>query len=46
MTRQVTILMDDDLYCRVREYQTRTMLEHDMTYSFSDAVNDLLAKGT
>ena len=45
MKKRVTIMMDDELDRRIREHQARMMLERNGTYSYSDAVNDLLAKG-
>ena len=45
MKKHVTFRIDDDLYRRIREYQARVALERDGTYSFSEAVNDILARG-
>ncbi len=45
MTKRVTFTIDDDLYRRIRKYQARMMLVRDGTYSFSEAVNDILARG-
>ena len=44
MKKRVTLMMDDELDRRIREYQVRIMLARDGTYSFSDAVNDILAR--
>ena len=45
MKKRVTLMMDDEMDCRIREYQAKMMLERNGAYSYSDAVNDLLAKG-
>ncbi len=44
MAKRVTITFGDDLHRRIRECQVRTMLERNRAYSFSEAVNDLLAR--
>ena len=44
MAKRATILVDDGLDRRIREYQARKILEGNKAYSFSDAVNDLLAR--
>lgn len=45
MKKHVTFAIDDDLDRKVREHQVRMMLELNETYSFSDTINDLLARG-
>ena len=37
-------MINDELNRRVRKCQFRMMLERNRTYSYSDAVNDLLAR--
>ena len=44
MAKRVTITIDDGLDRMVREHQARKILEGNKTYSYSDAINDLLAK--
>ena len=45
MAKQVTIMIDDELDRRVREHRAKKTLEDNRTYSYSAAVNDLLARG-
>lgn len=45
MKKRITLMMDDELDRRIREHQAGMMLERNRTYSYSDAVNDLLARG-
>ncbi len=45
VAKHATILMDDELIRKIRKHQARMMLERNAAYSFSDAVNDLLARG-
>ena len=45
MAKRVTILIDEELDRRVREYQAKMMLEGNKACSYSAAMNDLLARG-
>ncbi len=38
-------MVDNELDRKIREYQAKTMLDTNRTYSYSDAINDLLARG-
>ena len=42
--KRTTFTIDDELDRKVREHQARTMLATGKAYSYSDAINDLLAK--
>ena len=44
MTKHATVTIDDELDRRVREYRARMMLASNKAYSYSAAVNDLLAR--
>ncbi len=46
MAKRVTIMISDDLDRRVRQYQAKTIQDTNKAYSYSRAINDLLAKGT
>ena len=37
-------MMDYELVRKIREYQVRVMLEDNKTYSFANAINDLLSR--
>ena len=45
MARHATLLIDDEVHRRVREHQARKTLERNKAYSYSAALNDLLARG-
>ena len=45
MAKRVTIMIDDELDRRIREHQARVTMERNKAYSYSAAVNDLLARG-
>ena len=45
MAKRVTIMIDEELDRRVREHQAQKMLERNKAYSYSAAMNDLLARG-
>ena len=45
MLKRVTIMIDDEVDRMVREYQVKKMLEDNKAYSYSAAMNDLLARG-
>ena len=45
MAKRVTIMIDDEVDRRVRQYQAQKMLDTNKAYRYSDAVNDLLAGG-
>ncbi len=42
MRRRVTFMIQDDLDRKVRQYQAKVMLGSNRTYSYSDAINDIL----
>jgi len=44
--KRITIVFDDDIDKKVREFQAKTIKKNNSTYSFSRAVNDLLRKTT
>ena len=44
MAKHVTIQIDEELDRMVREHRARMMLASNKTYSYSAALNDLLAK--
>ena len=44
MAKRVTIQIDEELDRRVREHQAGMMLASNKAYSYSAAVNDLLAR--
>jgi hypothetical protein len=44
MGRRVTIMIDDSLDKKIRQYQAKIMQKENSTYSYSRAVNDLLQK--
>ena len=45
MTKRVTLMMDDELGRKIREYQAEVMLERNKAHRYSDAVNDILTRG-
>ena len=45
MAKHVTIWIDGELDRRVREHQAKMMLASNKAYSYSAAINDLLARG-
>ena len=44
MAKRVTIMIDDELDGRVKEHRARKILECNRAYSYSAAMNDLLAR--
>ncbi len=42
MRRRVTFMIHDDLDRKVRQHQAKVMLSSNKTYSYSDAINDIL----
>ena len=44
MGRRVTIMIEDSLDKKIRQFQSKTMQKENSTYSYSKAVNDLLRK--
>jgi hypothetical protein len=44
MPKRTTILIDDDLDKKIREYQAKIMKKTNLSFSYSKAVNDLLRK--
>ena len=44
MAKRVTPVIICEMDHRVKKYRARMMLERNRTYSYSDAVNDLLAR--
>ena len=44
MSRRVTIVIQEDLDKKIRNYQSKIIQKKNSTYSYSKAVNDLLRK--
>ena len=44
MGRRVTIMIEDSLDKKIRQFQAKVMQKENSTYSYSKAVNDLLKK--
>ena len=44
MGRRVTIMIDDGLDKKIRQFQAKIIQKENSTYSYSKAVNDLLRK--
>ena len=44
MGRRVTIMIEDSLDKKIRQFQAKIMQKENSTYSYSRAVNDLLRK--
>ena len=44
MTKRVTFMISDELDRKVRQFQAKTILVSNKAYSYSDAINDLLAR--
>ncbi len=44
MARRVTIMIQDDLDRKVRQYQAKMIQSSNKSYSYSRAVNDILKK--
>ncbi|WP_179361845.1 hypothetical protein [Nitrosopumilus oxyclinae] len=44
MGRRVTIMIEDSLDKKIRQFQAKTIHKKNSTYSYSKAVNDLLRK--
>jgi hypothetical protein len=44
MARRVTVVMQDDIDKKIRNYQAKMIQKIKSTYSYSKAVNDLLRK--
>ena len=44
MGRRVTIMIDDSLDKKIKQFQVKVMQKKNSTYSYSKAVNDLLQK--
>jgi len=44
MGRRVTIMIEDNLDKKIRQYQAKVIQKENSTYSYSKAVNDLLQK--
>ncbi|MGY5147764.1 MAG: hypothetical protein ACW9W4_07185 [Candidatus Nitrosopumilus sp. bin_7KS] len=44
MGRRVTIMIEDSLDKKIRQFQAKTIHKQNSTYSYSKAVNDLLRK--
>ncbi len=45
MAKRVTFTIDDVLDRRIKEYQAKMMLDTNKAYRYSDAINDMLARG-
>ena len=44
MSKRTSIVVDDDLDKKIREYQVKIMKKTNSSYSYSKAVNELLRK--
>ena len=44
MGRRVTIMIEDNLDKKIRQFQAKMIQKENSTYSYSKAVNDLLRK--
>ena len=44
MGRRVTIMIEDSLDKKIRQFQAKMIQKENTTYSYSKAVNDLLRK--
>ncbi|HSG83654.1 MAG: hypothetical protein ACE5RQ_02075 [Nitrosopumilus sp.] len=44
MPKRITIVFDDSIDKKIREFQAKTMKKNNLTCSYSRAVNDLLRK--
>jgi hypothetical protein len=44
VSRRTTVIFDDDVDKKIREFQAKTIKKNNSTYSYSRAVNDLLRK--
>ena len=44
MGRRVTIMIEDNLDKKIRQFQAKIIQKENSTYSYSRAVNDLLRK--
>jgi len=44
MGRRVTVMIEDSLDKKVRQFQAKMIQKENSTYSFSKAVNDLIRK--
>ncbi len=45
MAKRVTIMLDEDLDKKIRNKQAKMIQETQSSYSFSNALNDVLRKG-
>jgi len=44
MGRRVTVMIEDGLDKKIRNYQAKILQKNNSTYSYSKAVNDLIRK--
>ena len=44
MSRRVTVMVENDIDKKIRNYQSKIIQKKNSTYSYSRAVNDLLRK--
>ena len=44
MSRRVTIMIDEELDKKIRQFQAKKMQKENITYSYSKAINDLIRK--
>ena len=44
MSKRITVVLDDEIDKKIREFQAKTTRKNNFTYSFSKAVNDILRK--
>lgn len=45
MKKRVTVMMDEDLDTKIRTKQVKLIQQEQKSYSYSEAVNDVLRKG-
>jgi hypothetical protein len=44
VSRRITVIFDEDIDKKIRDFQAKTIKKNNSTYSYSRAVNDLLRK--